>query len=222
MRFAILFLLFSLTTITAAAQQPPSSKDKLPLTQDPRFKEAYEKHKWGEGKLKVGDLAPDFELKKLGSEERVQLSSFADKKPVALIFGSYTCPRFRGRVPSLKELPRMFRGKVELLLIYISEAHPTDGSQDEENMKDGILLPSPRNMGEKEGYASTCVLGLKIDGFTTLIDGMDNRVEQEYSAWPNRLYLIGKDGRIAWKGEPGPPGYRPMELALAIEEELAK
>ena len=45
--------------------------------------------------LKVGDKAPDFTLKKLNSkkkkkEEKVTLSSFQGKKPVVLVFGSYT------------------------------------------------------------------------------------------------------------------------------------
>jgi cytochrome oxidase Cu insertion factor (SCO1/SenC/PrrC family) len=43
-----------------------------------------------EGKLKVGDAAPDFELKQLEGEGTVKLSGFKDKKPVVLIFGSYT------------------------------------------------------------------------------------------------------------------------------------
>jgi hypothetical protein len=38
----------------------------------------------------VGSMAPDFELPKLGSVDRVRLSSFSGRKPVALIFGSYT------------------------------------------------------------------------------------------------------------------------------------
>ena len=38
----------------------------------------------------VGDAPPDFELKLMGSEERVRLSSFKGQRPVALIFGSYT------------------------------------------------------------------------------------------------------------------------------------
>ena len=38
----------------------------------------------------VGDAPPDFNLKRLGSDERVRLSSFKGKRPVALIFGSYT------------------------------------------------------------------------------------------------------------------------------------
>ena len=38
----------------------------------------------------VGAEAPDFKLPRLGSDEPVQLSSFRGRKPVALIFGSYT------------------------------------------------------------------------------------------------------------------------------------
>ena len=38
----------------------------------------------------VGREAPDFELPRLGSDERVRLSSFRNRKPVALIFGSFT------------------------------------------------------------------------------------------------------------------------------------
>lgn len=38
----------------------------------------------------VGEAAPDFSLKRLGSEERVRLSDFRGRRPVALAFGSYT------------------------------------------------------------------------------------------------------------------------------------
>ena len=38
----------------------------------------------------IGADAPDFELPRLGSTEQVRLSSFRGRKPVALIFGSYT------------------------------------------------------------------------------------------------------------------------------------
>jgi len=38
----------------------------------------------------VGTEAPDFELPRLGSDERVRLSGFRNHKPVALIFGSFS------------------------------------------------------------------------------------------------------------------------------------
>ena len=39
---------------------------------------------------RVGEAAPDFSLKRLGSEERVRLSDYRGQRPVALAFGSYT------------------------------------------------------------------------------------------------------------------------------------
>ena len=38
----------------------------------------------------VGTYPPDFCLKRLGTAERVRLSSFQGQRPVALVFGSYT------------------------------------------------------------------------------------------------------------------------------------
>jgi hypothetical protein len=42
------------------------------------------------GALEPGQAAPDFELQRLHSGERVRLSSFHGQRPVMLVFGSYT------------------------------------------------------------------------------------------------------------------------------------
>ncbi|MCH7728461.1 MAG: hypothetical protein IH991_18575 [Planctomycetes bacterium] len=42
------------------------------------------------GGAEAGKAAPDFTLKSVDGKQTVKLSSFAGKKPVALIFGSYT------------------------------------------------------------------------------------------------------------------------------------
>jgi hypothetical protein len=39
---------------------------------------------------KVGDIAPDFLLYDVNGENPVRLSDFRGRRPVALIFGSYT------------------------------------------------------------------------------------------------------------------------------------
>jgi hypothetical protein len=39
---------------------------------------------------RVGDLAPDFELRDSGGGNPVRLSSFRGDRPVALVFGSFT------------------------------------------------------------------------------------------------------------------------------------
>ena len=42
------------------------------------------------GKLKVGDVAPDFTLPVLGNSGTVTLSALRGNRPVVLVFGSYT------------------------------------------------------------------------------------------------------------------------------------
>ncbi|MDF1667720.1 MAG: hypothetical protein P1V97_38640 [Planctomycetota bacterium] len=43
-----------------------------------------------DGTLKEGQKAPDFNLKKVDTKKKGKLSTFRGKKPVVLIFGSYT------------------------------------------------------------------------------------------------------------------------------------
>jgi type I thyroxine 5'-deiodinase len=114
-----------------------------------------------------------------------------------------------------------YRNRVEFLLVYIREAHPTDGWQVQANLRDQVLLESAKSFEHKEENASACVRKLDIR-FPTLIDNLDNKVELAYSAWPDRLYLIGKDGKIVYKSAPGPAGFRPSELESAIEKLLSQ
>ena len=55
----------------------------------------------------------------------------------------------------------------------------------------------------------------------TVIDGIDNTVADVYGGWPDRLYLVGADGRIAYQGGPGPFGFKPEELEQVLERHLA-
>jgi peroxiredoxin len=45
---------------------------------------------WDAQAPKAGDIAPDFELYDAEGKSAIRLSDFRGKKPVALIFGSYT------------------------------------------------------------------------------------------------------------------------------------
>ncbi len=38
---------------------------------------------------------------------------------------------------------------------------------------------------------------------------MDDAVNKAYSAWPDRIYVIGVDGKIALMGGQGPRGFAP-------------
>jgi hypothetical protein len=51
----------------------------------------------------------------------------------------------------------------------------------------------------------------------TVVDGIDNAVASAYGGWPDRLYLVGADGRIAFQGGEGPFGFKPDELERALQ-----
>ena len=105
--------------------------------------------------------------------------------------------------------------------MYIREAHPTDGWVAPTNEKEGIQLESAKSDQQKVEYGSLCVRKLGIN-FPAVVDGLDFKVEENYTAWPDRLYLVGKDGRISYKSEPGPMGFRSPELEAAIRTELGR
>ena len=49
-----------------------------------------------------------------------------------------------------------------------------------------------------------------------LVDDIDDAVGKAYSSFPDRLYLIDRDGRVAYKGGRGPYGYKPRELEQTL------
>ena len=112
-------------------------------------------------------------------------------------------------------MAKKYRKEVEFVLVYVREAHSTDGWQVARNEKEGILLEAAKTYERKDNHATSCARSLGIE-FTTLVDGMDNAVEQAYTAWPDRYYLIATGGRIAAKGKPGPAGFKAPEIESAI------
>jgi len=89
-----------------------------------------------------------------------------------------------------------------------------------DNENERVLYATPGTANEREAIASACVLHLKL-AIPTLLDDMSNDVDLKYAALPDRLYLIGADGRIAYRSDPGPWGFKPEELEAAIEGYLA-
>ena len=87
------------------------------------------------------------------------------------------------------------------------------------NRSEQIAVADPSSGKERAEVAEACAVRLQI-GMPVLIDELDNEVARQYGGWPDRLYLIGRDGRIAFQGEEGPFGFEPEELDRAIRAEL--
>lgn len=82
------------------------------------------------------------------------------------------------------------------------------------------MVEDPITDEERTAVASTCVKELKLDMIPAVIDRMDDRVNKAYQGHPDRLFLVGRDGKMAYSGGRGPRGFKTEELEAAIKKEL--
>ena len=83
------------------------------------------------------------------------------------------------------------------------------------NVRDNVIFRNPRTDAERGQVAESCVRTLGIQ-FPALIDGIDNAIETQYTGWPDRMFLIDRAGKVAYKSEPGPFGFHPADLEAAL------
>ncbi len=110
---------------------------------------------------------------------------------------------------------------MDFYIVYIKEIHPTDGWQVSSNERDAVLYRQHRSIEERVEVGQACMVKLALE-MSALVDEMDDAVTKAYAAVPERLYLVGRDGRIAYKGGMGPMYFRPKEWEAAIEAHLAE
>jgi hypothetical protein len=89
-----------------------------------------------------------------------------------------------------------------------------------ENLRDGVRVPQPQSLQERVAVGQTCMLKLALE-MPAVVDEMDDAVAQAYAALPERLYVIDRDGKVAYKGGLGPMFFQPREWEEAIEVCLA-
>lgn len=119
----------------------------------------------------------------------------------------------------LEEIYARYRDAVTFYVVYIREAHPTDGWQSLSNLLEDILIAQPQTFEDRVEAAHACTLGMDIS-IPTLIDDMSNEVNEAYAAHPDRLYLIDQAGTIVYQGGPGPFGFKSDEFEEAIAAHL--
>ena len=88
--------------------------------------------------------------------------------------------------------------------------------QMQSNVTEKVLFTNPTTDAEREQVAGSCIRNLHI-AFPALLDSIANKVERDYTGWPDRLYLIGRDGKVRYKSAAGPFGFSPADLEQAIQ-----
>ena len=87
--------------------------------------------------------------------------------------------------------------------------------QDGDNLEDKVLFATPRSFEDRANVGAVCVKDLKVD-LPMVVDEIDNRTERAYTAWPDRLYVLDREGRITYKSRPGPFGFEIEPVAKAL------
>ena len=115
----------------------------------------------------------------------------------------------------------MYQQDVEFFIVYIREAHALD-SRSPMGGANAPIMEDPVTQAERNEVAQTCMTKLDLALLPALVDGLDDKVNKAYAGWPDRIYLVGVDGKIAYHGGRGPFGFKPDELDAAIKRELAR
>jgi type I thyroxine 5'-deiodinase len=87
------------------------------------------------------------------------------------------------------------------------------------NVKDHVVFASPKSEEDRAFIAGACVRKLGIE-FPAVLDEFGNSTEKAYTGWPDRIYLIDAQGRIVYKSQPGPFGFKPEQLGVALSRTL--
>ena len=101
------------------------------------------------------------------------------------------------------------------MAIYVREAHPTDGWRMTSNDRVGIVFDQPRELKARVEVAEKCCQSLAMS-MPLLVDDLNDRVGHAYSGMPDRLYVIDRSGRVAYKGGRGPFGFKPGEMEQSL------
>ncbi len=179
--------------------------------------------------LEVGGVAPEFTLPLLpdgGSLEpaagkrgdsrnagveqagrTVSLHDLRATQPVVLIFGSMTCPPFRGQLTRVDDVYEQFKDQARFLFVYVREAHPDSilsvvGEDGQQTLQ---KIPQPTDQQTRTATAATCQRTARLK-IPVAVDTIDNSVGKAYAAKPNRMVVVGTDGTILFATPPSPRG----------------
>lgn len=168
---------------------------------------------------KIGQQAPWFKLRKAQGQGEIELANLIGEKPVVLVFGNFTCGPFRSFYPAVDRLFEKYKDQANFLMVYVREAHPSDGWKMESNTKLGVEVLQPKTMSERTEVANQFCSRLNPN-IPVVVDEMSDPVGHAYSGMPARLYVIDREGKVVFKSGRGPFGFSPPEMEQALAMSL--
>ncbi|CAF5216286.1 unnamed protein product, partial [Rotaria magnacalcarata] len=160
------------------------------------------------GNLRVRDPAIDIDLLNMNGEYVPLLSHCNPNRPLLILAGSYTWPPFRGLVPQLNRLMDSYRDRVDMITVYIEEAHAVD----EWPIGGRIRYVQPKCDADRIQIANDFIKAIEYR-ISLLIDPVSklNPFSEVYCPWPIRFYVIDHMKKLSYIAEPI-EGSFPLEL----------
>ena len=110
-----------------------------------------------------------------------------------------------------------YKDHADFLQVYVREAHPTDEWQMKSNVKEDVCYPQPKTLEQRVAVANDFIKRFQFP-LPFGVDEMNNAANDVYAAWPERIYIVDENGRLAYCGGMGPFHYKPEEARAWLEE----
>jgi len=148
--------------------------------------------------LKIGDLAPDFNLNKLTGTELSSEKTLHSllNKPTVLLFGSYTCGLTKKRIPGMNELFNVYNDKVNFAFVYMKEAHPMP-EKSVEIGSETVFLQQPESI-ERRCQLGGYLIEKRELTLPVYIDDMQGSARKAYGSYHLAAYIIDENMRITF------------------------
>lgn len=115
------------------------------------------------------------------------------------------------RLAAFQRVVRQYSDIADFLVIYIEEAHPSDGWVSSDAP---YQIPKHRCLEDRLNAARLMLT--EVPGGNVVVDNMENSSNAAYGAYFERLYIV-RDERVVYQGGRGPEGYRISELRNWLE-----
>ena len=111
-----------------------------------------------------------------------------------------------------------YEGRAGFVCVYIREAHPADSPRARESWS---KVNDPKDHAERMKVAKRCMDELDL-GVPFVVDTMADETAKAWDGYPDRLFVVGTDRKIAYRGGRGPRGFKPEEMAESLAKLLKK
>lgn len=163
--------------------------------------------RWVEAGSKVGAVLPSLQILDLDGRRHLLADAWKEG-PVLIVTSSLTCPVARGTCAELPRVRDELRGTAEVILLYTTEAHPTNEPSPyrpkdgpwvtADNERDGVLRDQPTTLDARLALAREFKEKTHAD-LSIVVDNLDNAAWTALGGGPNMAVLVDSAGTVRLK-----------------------